>query len=51
MSVIYKYRIKMDLETESMYIELPIGANILSVIVEDPYMTLRDDFLIISWKE
>ena len=37
MSVIYKYRVEMDLETESMYIELPIGADILSVIVEDPY--------------
>ena len=37
MSIIYKYRVEMDLETESMYIELPIGADILSVIVEDPY--------------
>lgn len=34
MSVIYKYRIEVDLETENMYVKLPVGAKVLSVIVE-----------------
>ena len=35
MSIIYKYRIKLDMETESMYVNLPKGAKVFSLLLED----------------
>lgn len=35
MSIIYKYPIELDIENEGMYVNLPKGAKVFSVLVED----------------
>lgn len=35
MSVIYKYLIELDMETETMYVNLPKNAKVFSLLVED----------------
>lgn len=35
MFAIYNYRVEMDLETESMYVQLPKHAKVLSLLLKD----------------